>query len=153
MLKIFPSGNISIDGLIETKAIERAETNLFRSYDEILQEAGPWAKFFDTLVMWPLSASVTGQLNGLSWEKRSRDFSHKPNMRYERWIKVRRGNDIFIAMFTPHVYSDGPNLKSYTDYRFVVATNNHDFLTTVILHQDDILSGNYEGQTWNDAST
>lgn len=140
--------------LTEVKVIDRAETNLFRLHSTIKQEAGPWGQFLDNLVN---ARNVSRQLReegGLVWEHGSKLSRFGRDMRFARWLTVSRGDDIFVAMMSPHEYTDGPDLKPYLDYRFVVATNNEDLLTTVILYQETILSpAPYEDAPWITPST
>lgn len=135
----FPFGKILLDGLKTVMVIENAETNLFRQEKELRIEAGSWVQFFDSV----LNAQYNKQqqtAHGLTWERGSNLINSRKMMRFARWIKVMRGEDIFVALLVPHEYKQNDHDNTYIDYRFVVATNNEDMLTTVILYQETILA-------------
>lgn len=139
--------------LIEFMVIDRAETNLFRQSTDLRSEAGPWVQFFDNLVS-PTYSHQPQSEGGLTWERGSNLKRFGKAMRFSRWIKVSRGDDIFVAMMSPQEYIDGENGKPYMDYRFVVASNNEDLLTTILLYQDQIMQPvPYEDAPWTIPAT
>ncbi len=146
----FPNGkdSVMLSDLTEFVVIDRAETNLFRQKSDIHAEAGPWCQFLDTLVNPQYSHQPQSDY-GLIWERGSKLCRTSWNMRFSRWIKVTRGDDIFVAMLSPYEYTDGENQQPYMDYRFVVAANNEDLLTTILLYQEQIIQPvPYEDAPW-----
>lgn len=151
MSKIFPNGknSVLVSDLIEFKVIDRAETNLFRQDKDVRSEAGAWVQFFDALVSATAYNHQPQSDFGLSWERGSKLSKYGTSMRFARWIKVTRGEDIFVAMLTPFEYIDEGNTQPYMDYRFVISANNEDLLTTILLYQEQIMAPvPYEDAPW-----
>lgn len=137
-------------GLTEILSIDKAEEKLFsapgywdnhRSRDlPIHDECGSWKNFFERVrtngaFHRPISNS------GLTWEHHdTRVFINDSFViRFHRWIKVTRGDDIFVASWMPCEYTDEDG-STYVDQRFSIATNNEDLLTTIILYEGMILA-------------
>lgn len=155
MTEIIPNGKDSVllSDLIEFAVIDRAETNLFRQEKDIRAEAGPWIQFLQALIS-PQYNHQPQSDNGLVWERGSKLSRLGKAMRFSRWFKVTRGDDIFVAMMSPHEYTDGENGTPYLDYRFVIAANNEDLLTTILLYQERIMEPvPYEDAPWITPST
>lgn len=151
MSKHFQIGknSVMVSDLIEFKVIDRAETNLFRQDKDVRAEAGAWGQFFDTLVSSTAYNHQPQSDFGLTWERGSKLAKYGSAMRFARWIKITRGDDVFLAMLTPYEYIDADKQKPYMDYRFVISANNEDLLTTVLLYQDQIMAPvPYEDAPW-----
>lgn len=155
MTEIVPNGKDSVllSDLTEFAVIDRAETNLFRQDKDLKAEAGPWVQFLEALVSPQYNHQPQSDY-GLVWERGSKLARIGGAMRFSRWVKVTRGDDIFVAMMSPHEYTDAENEKPYLDYRFVIAASNEDLLTTILLYQERIMEPvPYEDAPWITPST
>jgi len=140
----------TLQTLPEVFAIENAEMTLFRPEADIFSEAGFWSPILRCLT----AASVVegrGHLSGIHWIKESRPVRLKRGViRFARWAEVKLGNEILIAAFLPHVYSE--NGKEFVDHRFVVGCSNEQIVPLILLIADQI-GGNTEGDdSWEMAS-
>ena len=132
--------------LSEIFVVDYAEASLFRDRQALMQEAGCWARFLETLIT-RVEDHDPVEAFGLSWHHGITKLSsiHRQGSRHDsegrsaRWLEITSGRDRLVASFMPNVYRLGK--KFWLDHRFVVGCTNTNMISTVMLFGDAILGG------------
>jgi hypothetical protein len=138
-----------LDTLPRVLTVDRVETNLFRSRDDLTEQLGSWGRFFAHIYGMNIMDDLRnclhteGEVCGLKWTKgvAAMPVECSGNIhrgRFARWLKIKMGNENLVAVFHPWAYYQ-PNGYGYVDHRFVVASSSENLPTLAILFADEIM--------------
>lgn len=123
-------------GLDKNLVIDHAEASLFRSVDDLADEAGCWYEFYHSLLN---KRASRGNAFGMRWRMMNKIVDMgRGAMRFAGWLAVDMGNEKLIVSLLPHYYT-GDTGKQYLDQRFVVASSSSKALMTGLIFKDVVL--------------
>ena len=130
--------------LVEIFALDNAEQTLFRSYSELISEAGCWASYLSQMLTFHIG-NHNGACGGLEWSVNvfAKHIKFKGMILRDRIFRrttvFQKNNDggssqLQISL-EPYVYNKGA-VNEYADFRFSVKSNNETIPVVAILFFD-----------------